>query len=121
MLHMGPDRIVQALRDGLTGAPDVGEIRMFGGTCFMFNGNMLAGTFRNGLLVRVGKQAQADALLQPGTSVMEMRGRPMEGFVFVAPEVLDDAAMTEWLNRARSFVESLPAKSDIDTKERKKK
>ncbi len=30
---------------------------MFGGICFMLNGNMVAGTLRNELLVRVGKEA----------------------------------------------------------------
>ncbi|TMJ64941.1 MAG: TfoX/Sxy family protein, partial [Alphaproteobacteria bacterium] len=34
---------------GTTGA--VREVRMFGGLCFMLNGNMLAGTSKRGLLV----------------------------------------------------------------------
>jgi len=71
---MNPAEIVQALRTALAGS-DIREIKMFGGTCFMLNGNMLAGTFRNGLLARVGTGAQAEALAQPGASIMEMRGR----------------------------------------------
>ena len=37
------------------------EVRMFGGLCFMLNGNMVAGTSKRGLLVRVGKEQQAAA------------------------------------------------------------
>jgi TfoX/Sxy family transcriptional regulator of competence genes len=37
------------------------EVRMFGGLCFMLNGNMVAGTSKRGLLVRVGKGQHARA------------------------------------------------------------
>ncbi len=30
--------------------------KMFGGVCFMLNGNMVAGTSKRGLLVRTGKE-----------------------------------------------------------------
>jgi TfoX/Sxy family transcriptional regulator of competence genes len=117
---MNPAEVVQALRRALAGS-DVREIKMFGGTCFMLNGNMLAGTFRNGLLARVGAEAQSEALAQPGASIMEMRGRPMDGFVFVAPEALDSEAVGAWVGRARTFVETLPAKPQSAAKERKKR
>lgn len=117
---MTPAEIVQALRTALAGS-DVREIKMFGGICFMLNGNMLAGTFRNGLLARVGTNAQDEALSQPGASIMEMRGRPMVGFVFIAPEALDSEAVGAWVGRARAFVDTLSAKPQSDAKERKKR
>ena len=51
------------------------ERKMFGGVCFMINGNMLAGTFKGDLLVRVGKDGHAAALKRPHTRPMEQAGR----------------------------------------------
>ena len=50
------------MRAVLTGAGAVREVRMFGGLCFMLDGNMVAGTSKRGLLVRVGTDRQPDAL-----------------------------------------------------------
>jgi len=47
--------LADRMRAVLTGTGTVREVRMFGGLCFMLNGNMVAGTSRRGLLVRVGK------------------------------------------------------------------
>ena len=43
---------------------------MFG--CFMVDGNMVAGTSKRGLLVRVGKEGHAAALQRPHARTMEM-------------------------------------------------
>jgi len=40
---------------------------MFGGIGFMLNGNLVAGASPRGLLVRVGKDRQAEALAWPAT------------------------------------------------------
>lgn len=58
--------LVGRIRAVLSG-PDITEQRMFGGVCFMLNGNMVAGTLRGELLVRVGKEANDDALKRPHT------------------------------------------------------
>jgi TfoX/Sxy family transcriptional regulator of competence genes len=44
-----------AVRDHLSGAGAMSEVRMFGGTGFMLNGNMVAAVSKRGLLLRVGK------------------------------------------------------------------
>src|SRR5436190_24101376 len=77
-----PDPLVERLRSAL-GAEQVTEKRMFGGVCFMLNGNMVAGTLRSELLVRVGKDANDAALKKPHTRQMEM-SRPAPGYVIVA-------------------------------------
>jgi TfoX/Sxy family transcriptional regulator of competence genes len=93
---------------GATGA--LREVRMFGGLCFMLNGNMLAGTSKRGLLVRVGKDQHSDALARPGAKPMEMAGRSMEGYIFVDPAPRDERALRDWLELAIAFVETLPPK-----------
>jgi hypothetical protein len=84
---------------------------MFGGIGFMLNGNMLAAASKRGLLVRVGKERQPTALSRPGARPMEMRGRVMEGYVYVDPPALTGDATQEWLQLALAFVHTLPPKA----------
>lgn len=85
--------------------------RMFGGTCFMLGEHMVAGTFRGGLLVRVGKEAHLAALKRPGARVFDMTGRPMQGYVSVdGKAVASDAALADWVDLAVRFVMTLPPK-----------
>ncbi len=103
--------LAQRVRAILAGTGTVREVRMFGGLCFMLNGNMVAGTSRHGLLVRVGKVQHQHALTRPEAKPMEMTGRPMEGYVFVDPPPRDERGLREWLGPAVAFVNTLPPKS----------
>jgi TfoX/Sxy family transcriptional regulator of competence genes len=106
------DEIVAALRANLAGMGAVREQRMFGGTGFMLNGNMIAGTFRKNLLVRVGKDNEARAMARPGTTRMEMGGRPMEGYVNFDAATLTDASVAAALKLALPFVLAMPPKAE---------
>lgn len=90
----------------------VTEQKMFGGRCFMLAGNILVCPMKDGgMLVRVGKDNYETALTRPGTGPMLMSGRTMSGFIQVAGDVLeDDEALADWIDYARSFVDTLPAK-----------
>ena len=102
--------LAERMRVALAGSGAVREVKMFGGLCFMLNGNMVAGTSKRGLLVRVGKDQQSNALARPGAKRMEMTGRPMEGYVFVDPPPSDDRLLQDWLALAVAFVKTLPPK-----------
>jgi len=104
------ENLAERMRVALAGTGALREVRMFGGLCFMLNGNMVAGTSKRGLLVRVGKDQQANALTRPGAKCMEMTGRPMEGYVFVDPPPSDDQSLRDWLDLAVAFVKTLPPK-----------
>ncbi|MER9963565.1 TfoX/Sxy family protein [Mesorhizobium sp. M0045] len=107
---IAPDPMVERLRAAL-GPRQVTEQKMFGGTCFMLNGNMLIGTSKRGLLVRVGKEGHAAAAARPHARPMEMGRRSMEGYVHVAPEgTATEADLRGWLDLALAFVETLPPK-----------
>jgi hypothetical protein len=94
--------------------------RMFGGTCFLIGGNMLIGTLKDGLIVRVGKAAHAAAIKRPGARTFDMTGRPMEGFVTVAGKAIaDDAALQGWIDLALAFVRTLPPKKAKPSRPRK--
>src|SRR6516164_4351740 len=108
---MGLDEdLAKRMRAVLTGAAAVREVRMFGGLCFMLNGNMVAGTSKRGLMVRVGKDQQPSALARPGAKRLEMTGRPMEGYIFVDPPPSEDRSLQDWLALAVAFVKTLPPK-----------
>ena len=107
---VAPDPMVARLRAAL-GRRAFTEQKMFGGTCFMIDGNMLIGTSKRGLLVRVGKDAHAAAAARPHARPMEMGGRSMEGYVHVAAEgTATEADLRGWLGLALAFVETLPPK-----------
>jgi TfoX/Sxy family transcriptional regulator of competence genes len=101
------DRIAIAL-----GAFPTERKRMFGGLCFMLNGNMLMGTFRGGLMVRVAKDTHAEAMALPGAKPMTMKDRVMEGFILIdADAVEDDATLQKWVGMALAYNATLPAKA----------
>lgn len=86
--------------------------RMFGGTCYMLNGNMLLGTFRGGLMARVAKADHAAALKIPGAHEMVMKDRVMEEFILVHAEAVeDDAELQRWVDMALAYNATLPAKA----------
>lgn len=114
------EQLTAHVRAALAGAPGMAEVKMFGGIGFMLNGNMLAAASDRGLLVRVGKERQAEALARPGSSLMVMNGRAMNGYVRVPARGLDLSTVTSWLDLARQHVASLPPKGGAPTATRNK-
>jgi len=87
------------------------EKKMFGGTCFMLGGNMVAGTFGPDMLLRTGKDGYAAALAQPHAGPMQMGGRTMGGFVVIsAAGIRTPAALRKRLAGAIAFVQTMPVK-----------
>lgn len=109
-----------AIRSALAGVKAVTEVRMFGGIGFMLNGNLLVGASTRGLLLRVGKERQSQALAKPGTRQMEMRGRLMDGYVYVDPPIAPDT-VRDWVEMARAFVGTLPPKRKAKPERARKK
>jgi TfoX/Sxy family transcriptional regulator of competence genes len=83
--------------------------KMFGGVCFMLNGNMVAGTTKNGMLVRTGKEFGAIAAGRKDCRPMEMGGRTMQGYWFVE-DGIGGSAFKFWMDAALAHNKSLPAK-----------
>jgi TfoX/Sxy family transcriptional regulator of competence genes len=104
--------LASRVRRALADAGAIREVKMFGGVGFMLNGNMVAAaSLKRGLLLRVGKDQHRQALSRPGTRPMVMKGRQLEGYLYVDPTSLDDAALADWLRLASAFVKTLPEKS----------
>lgn len=111
-MSMACDELSDRVRDTLGPLPFLTEKKMFGGRAFMLHGNMVCCPTKEGsLIVRVGKEGMDEALAEPGASLMDMGGRSMTGFVVVSGDALeDDDVLAGWILRARTFVDTLPAK-----------
>ena len=90
----------------------VTEKKMFGGLAFLLHGNMsVAASHDGGLLVRVDPDETDAAVARPHASLMEMRGRTMDGWIRVAPEgVKTDRELAGWVERCVAYVKTLPPK-----------
>ena len=103
--------LAQRLRELLAGRDDVRERKMFGGLAFMLSGNMCCGVVGDALMARVGPEQYAKALAEAHAREMDFTGRPMQGFVYVAPEgFASDGALRAWVDRCIAFVDTLPVK-----------
>jgi hypothetical protein len=104
--------LVERLRDLLADENRVAEKRMFGGLAFMVRGNLcVAASHTGGLLARVDPDDSDAYLAAPHVSLMEMRGRPMHGWLMIAPEALKTKPqLAAWVKRSVAFVKTLPPK-----------
>lgn len=98
------ERLAQRIRKLLAARKSVSEKKMFGGICFLINGSMCCGVVQNDLCARVGPLRYEEALRQAHARPMDFTGRPLKGFVFVAPTGLKtDASLKRWLSWAAEF------------------
>jgi TfoX/Sxy family transcriptional regulator of competence genes len=106
------EHLAARIREHLAGEPVV-EKAMFGGLGFMLGGHLaVSASGQGGMLVRVAP-SDSDALLaEPGAALMQMGKRPpMDGWIRVAPDVLDDDEVLErWVARGVGYAKALPPK-----------
>lgn len=106
------EELADRIRTRLFVHPGLTERRMFGGLAFLLNGHMaLAAGGKGGLMVRAGADL-ADALLrEPHVSQVEMRGRPMTGWLTVDAEAFGaEGSLERWVDVGATFAGSLPPK-----------
>lgn len=110
---MAYDRaLAQRLRRLLKTEPSITERELFGGLGFFVRGNMACGVIERRLIVRVGPQAYEECLRAPGAQVFDDSGRPMRGWVTVAPRAIaTPASLRAWVGRGLAFARTLPAKA----------
>ncbi len=104
--------LAKRIRELLADRPDVTERKMFGGLAFLVGGHMaVSASGRGGIMVRVDP-AQSDRLVATSAAYpMEMRGRPMDGWVRVDAEHLrTKRQLARWVDRGMAYATSLPAK-----------
>jgi len=84
---------------------NISERQMFGGLAFMYMGKMCCGIVGRDLMVRVLEKDMTSALKHPHVRPMDFTGRPLRGFVYVAPQgVATDDSLRQWVLKGVSFV-----------------
>jgi TfoX/Sxy family transcriptional regulator of competence genes len=103
--------LAERIRDVVSGHPALIEKKMFGGLGFIVQGNMACGVVGDELMVRTGPDQTDEALQEPHTRLFDMSGRPMKGWVLVAPEGYEaDEDLQRWVERGMAIALALPPK-----------
>lgn len=91
--------------------PGTERKKMFGGTGYLSNGNMVTGVYKDLLVLRVGKETEQELLSQPWCRPMDVTGKPMKGWLFVEADGWDDdRRLNELVTLAKAFVDMMPPK-----------
>jgi hypothetical protein len=105
------EEIARRVRAVLADRADVVEKKMFGGLAFMVRGHMCCGVQDRDLVVRLGAEQHEVALACPHARAMDFTGRPMKGFVYVAPEgCVSEGDLKGWVEKGLEYALSLPPK-----------
>jgi hypothetical protein len=106
------EELAARIRHLIGDEPGLREQKMFGGLAFLVGGNMaIAASGGGGILVRVDPDDSGVLVATTGATVMEMRGRPMSGWLRVASDqVGTDDELAPWVERGTTYARSLPAK-----------
>jgi TfoX/Sxy family transcriptional regulator of competence genes len=99
------------VREVLADQPGLAERQMFGGLAFLVQGNMACGVRGDDLIVRLAAEAADAALAEPGVRPFDLTGRPMKGWLLVAPDGhAQDDDLRRWVDRGVAYASWLPPK-----------
>ena len=105
------DGLAELMRNELGDLSGLNEKKMFGGLCFLQNGNMICGVHSGGAMFRTGKENEANALALDGVGPMNFTGRNMGGMVDADDSAMaDDDIRRDLIRLALGFVSTLPPK-----------
>ncbi|MEZ6104255.1 MAG: TfoX/Sxy family protein [Pirellulaceae bacterium] len=104
-------RLVERIRPLMQRRRGYSEKKMFGGVCFMINGNMCVGPWKGSLIVRLDKKDHEQTQAEPNVLPMDITGKVMKGWARIEPEGIEsDEQLQAWVERAAAYVRTLPAK-----------
>jgi hypothetical protein len=106
------ENLTGRIRELVAGESDLTEQKMFGGLAFLIEGNMaVAASGQGGVLVRVDPAESAALVATTSAHLLEMRGRPMPGWLRVGPEDLHTKPqLAKWVELGTTYARALPAK-----------
>jgi hypothetical protein len=105
------ETLAKRVREYFLILPGSSEKKMFGGLCFMLRGNMCCGIVGERLMLRVDPKAYPALLQKKHVEPMTFTGKPLKGMIYVTPQGIRSAvALAHWVEIARRFIASLPAK-----------
>ena len=106
------EKLADRIRELIPDDAGVTEKKMFGGLAFLVGGNMaVSASGQGGLMVRVDPSESAGLVVNTNARPMEMRGRPMQGWLRVDTEdVRTRRQLAKWVTMGVAYALSLPAK-----------
>jgi TfoX/Sxy family transcriptional regulator of competence genes len=106
------ERLADRIRELLPDDVDVTEKKMFGGLAFLVGGNMaVSASGQGGVMVRVDPATSDSLVATTKARLVEMRGRPMQGWLRVDTEdVRTKRQLAKWVDLGTTFARSLPPK-----------
>ncbi|HVU77062.1 MAG TPA: TfoX/Sxy family protein [Gaiellaceae bacterium] len=105
------EELAERIRTLIGPGRDVVEKRMFGGLGFMVGGNLaIAASGQGGILVRADPDETDRLVEETPAEVAIMRGRPMTGWLRVAPEHLAGDSLGRFVASSVAYARSLPPK-----------
>jgi TfoX/Sxy family transcriptional regulator of competence genes len=110
---MAYDEMLEArIRDMLGPRADLESKKMFGGLCFLINGNMACGVLNNDFIAKVDPESHDSLLKKPAARPFDFSGRPMKGILYVGPQgVKAPKDLRFWVNTSLAHALSKPPKA----------
>jgi TfoX/Sxy family transcriptional regulator of competence genes len=103
-----PQALVDRFAKAVEGFASAEKKQMFGYPSIFVNGNLTAGLFADGCMIRIPDAERAAAKVTP---FEPMPGRPMKDYGLLPPAVVDDPAQLKvWIGKAIAWAEELPPK-----------
>ena len=107
-----PADLVERFHEAVAGIEGVEVRKMFGYPAAFIGGNLTAGLHQENVMVRLPEGEREERLADGWSPFEPMPGRPMREYLTLPPEVAGDvAAMRRWVERAATFVRTLPPKA----------
>jgi len=86
--------------------------KMFGGICYLLNGNMCFGIWKDYLIVRMAPELAAEKLNNDSVREFDITGKPRKGWIMIENGSWDEIdELITWLDFGRSFALILPKKA----------
>ncbi len=105
------ENLAQRVRALLAGSKGITEKKMFGGLCFLLNGNMMGGVLKDDLIVKFDKADHEKIIAQKHVRPFDFSGRPMAGIAYVGPGgVKTKKDLAKWVEMSRAHAAGLPKK-----------
>ena len=103
--------IEESIESLIASWPNVEKKRMFGGVCYLINGNICFGIISDILIVRAGEETAREKLREKHVRPFDITGKPMKGWFMVEEKGWKTAGdLNGWLLIGRDFAAALPEK-----------
>lgn len=104
------EKMDSVLNDIVSKWKNMTKKKMFGGTGYLINGNMIAGIHKDYYVLRLGEKNANSAIKSPKIELFNITGRAMKGWVMAEENAFSDDDLGIWLGKAKEFVGTLLVK-----------